>query len=294
MSTMPQGAELEVAEKAGSDMLEREQGARSVGARGELAQLPAKPVAPIVQETVHKVLIGIPLKGHTPPQSYHDRMLMFKHLGAQEAVDFYEKRNPRYTFGFGAVGEILVPFARERLAESALETGCEYLFMVDDDMLAPPDLFYKLAANDKDICAALAFTRNPDHKPVVYESFDKFDPVTSKHYGFTRYVLNYPRNQLFRCDAVGFGAVLIKTKILRAMPKPWFFGMEGTGEDVAFCTKATKLGFEVWMDSRIKLGHLAHPTVITEEYHDHWTKLKPEEREKMYGRFDKYETENVL
>lgn len=266
-----------------------------VGEERDVLQLPSEPPAPVavVQETVYKVLVGVPLKGHTPPQSYHDRMLMFKHLGGQEVVDWYEKKNPRCTFGFGAVGEILVPFARERLAESALETGCEYLFMVDDDMLAPPDLFYRLQANDKDICAALAFTRNPDHKPVVYESYDELDKVTNNHYGFTRYVMNYPRNTLFRCDAVGFGAVLIKTKVLRKMKKPWFFGMEGTGEDVAFCVKAGKLGFEVWMDSRIKLGHLAHPLVITEEYHDNWTHLTLEQREKMYGRFDKYETETL-
>lgn len=220
-------------------------------------------------------------------------MLMFLHMGRQETIDFYEKKDPRQTFGFGAVGEILVPFARERLAEMALESGCEWLFMVDDDMLCPPDLFYRLAANDKDICAALAFTRNPDHKPVIYQSYDQFDPVTRNAYGFTSYVMNYPRNKLVQCDAVGFGAVLIKTKILEKMKKPWFFGMEGTGEDVAFCVKARKLGFEVWMDTRIKLGHLGAHTVITEDYHDAWTRLTPEQREKVYGRFQKYETEGM-
>ena len=62
----------------------------------------------------------------------------------------------------------------------------------------------------------------------------------------------------------------------------------GTGEDVTFCYKAKKAGFEVWMDTSIKLGHLGAATIITEDYHMAWTKLTPEEREKVYGQYTKY------
>jgi hypothetical protein len=252
------------------------------------------PSSPSVEEKVYKVLVGIPLKGHTPAQSYHARMLMWKHLGGKEAVDFYEKRSPRYLFSLGAIGEILVPFARERLADSAVEMGCDYLFMVDDDMLAPDDLFYKLVAHDKDICAALAFTRNPDHKPVIYQEISGYDPVTNCSYSLPKFVLNYPRNSLVQCDAVGFGAVLIKTEVLKKVPKPWFFGMEGTGEDVAFCYKARKVGCEVWMDTSIKLGHLGAPVVVTEEYSDAWNKLTEDQKQKMYGSYLKYQKDGTL
>lgn len=257
-------------------------GAQGLGEERNAPQLPSNPAI--------KVLVGIPLKGHTPPKSYHDRMLMFKHLGAQETVDYYENKSPRYSFALGAVGEILVPYARERLAEAALECGAEYLFMIDDDMLAPPDLFYRLVANNKDICAALAFTRNPDHLPVAYQTIEGFDKTVQQNYGLTKFVKNYPKNTLFECDAVGFGAVLIKTDVFRKTPKPWFFGMAGTGEDVTICLKAKKAGFSVWMDSRIKLGHLGENIVITEEYAEEWNKLDGEQREKLYGRFTKYET----
>jgi len=66
--------------------------------------------------------------------------------------------------------------------------------------------------------------------------------------------------------------------------------MAQTGEDVTLCLKAKKAGFGVWMDSRIKLGHLSDPIVVTEEYADKWQKLSPEEREKTYGKFTKYTT----
>lgn len=254
---------------------------------------PDDPPKPLL---VHKVLVGIPLKGHTPPSSYHDRMLMWKHLGNQEAMDFYEKKNPRYIFSLGAVGEIMVQYARERLATAALEGECDYLFMVDDDMLAPPDLFYRLAAHDKDIVGALAFTRNPDHKAVIYETVEGFDHATGQRYGFTKFVPNYPRNSLVECDAVGFGAVLIKTKVIKAILESkdsCFFGMDRTGEDITFCIKARKLGFKVWMDTSVKLGHLGAPTIITEEYSDAWNKLTPDERERLYGRFEKYGNEDL-
>jgi hypothetical protein len=251
---------------------------------GNVDQLPPKPL---------KVLVGIPLKGHTPPQSYHDRMLMWKYMGGRESTDYHLGKFPQYVFSLGAIGEILVPFARERLGDSAVEMGCDYLFMVDDDMMAPYDLFYRLVAHDKDIIAPLAFTRNPDHKPVIYQTIEGFDPVTNQTYGLTKFVNNYPRNQLVECDAVGFGAVLIKTEVLKKTPKPWFFGMEQTGEDVAFCNRAKKAGFSVWMDTSIKLGHLGAPVIITEEYSDTWNKLTPEEREKQYGKYTKYGTEDM-
>lgn len=277
---MPENATLEVAARNGDlrDSLLVDEG------RNALADS---------AKSVLKVLVGVPLKGGTPARSYHDRMLMFKHLGGREVLDFYEKKSPRYIFNFGSVNDIPVHFARERLVEGALESDCDYLFMIDDDMLAPPDLFYKLAEHNKDICAALAFTRNPDHKPVIYETVEGFSHETGRSYGFTRFVQNYPRNMLVECDAVGFGAVLIKMDVFRKLQRPWFVGMEGTGEDITLCIKARKAGFNVFMDTSLKLGHLGTPCIITEEYSDQWNKMTAEEKEKLYGRFTKYETDTL-
>ena len=239
-------------------------------------------------EKVCKVLVGIPLKGHTPPSSYHDRMLMWKYLGHREEQDFWEKKSPRYTFSLSCTGEILVPYARECFAKQAVDMGCDYLFMVDDDMLAPPDLFFQLLKHDKDIVAPLAFTRNPDHKPVMYQVIEGDDSATYENFYKNVYEMNYPRNKLVQCDAVGFGAVLIKAEVLKKVPEPRFMGLMGTGEDVTFCYRAKKAGFEVWMDTSIKLGHLGSPTIVTEAYADAWTRLSMEDREKVYGQYTKY------
>lgn len=253
--------------------------------RGDMVEHSSEPV---LDTQAKKVLVGIPLKGHTPPSSYHDRMLMFKNLGNQEAMDFYEKKNPRYVFALGCVGEILVPYAREELARNAIKEGCDYLFMIDDDMLSPHDLFYRLVKHDVDIVAALAFTRNPNHRPVIYQTVEGYDPVTKTDYYRNTFVDNYPRNKLVECDAVGFGAVLIKTSVIKALEEPRFMGFSGTGEDITFCIKAKKSGFRVFMDTSIKLGHLSSPIVVTEEYSDMHNKLTQEEKDRFYGQYTKY------
>jgi hypothetical protein len=242
------------------------------------------------ESKVLKVVIGIPLMGGTLPASYHDRLIMMKYLGHREEDDFHKNVSPRYSFSLNCTGDILVQYARERFAQSVIEMDADFLLMIDDDMLSPPDLFFKLAENDKDICAALAFTRNPDHKPVIYDVIEGVDPSTNRKYYINKFAMNSPRNSLVQCDAVGFGAVLIKRKVIEAMKEPRFMGLAGCGEDITFCYKAKKLGFEVWMDTRVKLGHLGAPTVITEEYSDTWLKLTPEQRSKIYGQYTRYPT----
>jgi hypothetical protein len=243
---------------------------------------------------IKRVLVGIPLKGHTPPQSYNDRLLMAYYMGSREIKDRYEKTVPRYEFVWLNVGEIFVPFAREMLSTQALALKCDYLFMIDDDMMAPVDVFYSLAKHDVDLVAALAFTRNPPHDAVMFSTIEGFDNVTKLPYFVNNKVKNYPRNKLVECDAVGFGAVLIKTEIFKKMKQPFFMGTMGTGEDIHFCLAAKKLGFRVFMDTATKLGHLSSPIIVTEEYADHYNQMTLDEKNRFYGSYEKYEPTQIF
>ena len=247
-----------------------------------------RPAEPLVDEKVLRVTVGICLKGHTPPESYHDRMMMMLTLGRMEADQFYRKENPRVIFNYFSAGEIFVPYAREQLCQVALDYNSDFVFMIDDDMIAPPDLVYQLLKHDKDVVAALAFTRNPPHQPVIYQTIEGFDPVMKVKYGKNTTVKNYPRNTLVECDAVGFGAVLIRCSLLKKMNKPWFMGCPGAGEDITFCYNAKHAGAHIFMDTSAKLGHLSHPLVVTEDYSDNFNKMTLEEKEKVYGCFMKY------
>ncbi len=244
-----------------------------------------------------RVLFGIPDEGHTLCESYDNRLEMAIHLGTLQALsyvginryDSIEYKIPNgteYQFSLGIVGQVFPALARERLADYAVEGEFDYLFMIDDDMLAPRDLFERLIAHNVDIVAALAFTRSAPHKPVLYNLEEGFDPIVKQKYFANLPVIHYPKDQLVECDAVGFGAVLIKCSVLRAMKKPWFMSTTGAGEDIYFCHKARKAGFRVFMDTSIKLGHLGYPKVITEETYESESNAK--ELRSRFGEWKKY------
>ena len=217
---------------------------------------------------VIKVLTVIPNEGHVYCEAYTNRLLNFFALGKLQATQEIKEVKPRFQFHYTTLARMLTPLAREEAAKLALEHDMDYLFMIDDDMDCPDDLFQRLWANDVDIVAPLAFTRNYPHKPVLYKIEEGFDPVTQTPYFFNHWINKYPRNKLVQCDAVGFGAVLIKRKVLDGVKEPRFMSTNATGEDILFCHKARKEGFKVYMDTSIKLGHFSHPIDITEEYVD--------------------------
>lgn len=215
---------------------------------------------------VIRVLVGFPHEGMTPSETYLNRLANLKHLGHLEERGRLLKQNPRFEFYLKSCGRMHVHVAREEMAKTALASNCQYLFMIDDDMTAPDDLFENLWKNQKDIIAPLAFTRNFPHKPVIYNCIEGWDNVTQTEH-FTNYaVMKYPKDQMKEVDAVGFGAVLINVDCFKKMPQPWFMNPYKTGEDINFCYQAKKYGFRTWVDTRLKLGHVSHPLLVTEEY----------------------------
>lgn len=235
------------------------------------------------------VLVGFPHEGMTGTEAYCNRLANMKHLGHLEERQKLLKLTPRFEFLQVVIGRMHVHVAREEMAKKAVEANADYLFMIDDDMTCPDDLFEKLYADDKDIVAPLAFTRNFPHKPVMYRCVEGWDSVSNCD-TFTNFpIMNYPKDKLVQVDAVGFGAVLIKMEVIRKMKSPWFMNPYKTGEDINFCYEAKKYGFSTWMDTRVKLGHVSHPVVVTEAYVQEQWKLYGMEVEKRTGEYKKYE-----
>lgn len=229
------------------------------------------------EREIRKVFWGFLHKGHVSPRSADNFTLMGIHvgviqvlsaLGMNEFSGVQYPLNPHHIYEFYAqegVARIFPALARHYLVETALEKKMDYLFMVDDDMLFEVDLFDRLVKHDVDICAALAFSRYKPIKPVIYNLKDGYDSTEKKSYYINYPVFGYPKDQLVECDAVGFGAVLIKCRVLEAYRKHWFMNTSGAGEDIHFCWEARKAGFRVFMDTSAKLGHMGDEEVITEE-----------------------------
>lgn len=170
----------------------------------------------------------------------------------------------KFRFITGSTGRMLVQFAREMMAEKAVELGAKWLLMVDDDMIIPKRMFEGLIrhADKADIISPIAFQRLTPFKPVIYKT--KVEKKDNLVYVTNTNITDYEPNSIVYPDAVGFGAVLINTNVLKALPKPWFFSNTSIGEDIYFCQQARTHGFKILVDTSVKIGHLATPEVITE------------------------------
>ena len=154
----------------------------------------------------------------------------------------------------------LVYDARNQIMQYALKKGgFDYILWLDSDMTFEPDLMERMmdSIGDKPMLTGLCFGRRPPFKPCIFKRLEVkqdglgVEPIAENWY-------DYPRDSLFQVEGCGFACVLQRIDMLDAMSVfgiP-FFPIAGLGEDLAFCWRAKKLDFEIWCDSRIRLGHL--------------------------------------
>lgn len=227
---------------------------------------------------IKRIAMSIPSEGHTLPESYDNHLVLAFHLGALQEKWKNENRPIQYEFYWYTVGRLLTALAREKLVQEALKSNMDYIIMYDDDMLLPIDMVERMIDDVEnnpqiDVLAPLAHMRNAPHYAVIYTTTEGYDEKAHAPYFVNNFVKNYPKDTLTECDAVGFGAVMIKMDMVRKMTPPYFFSTTGTGEDIYFCMKARQdAGARIFMDTRIKLGHLSTPRVIDEEYYLKWIK----------------------
>jgi len=233
----------------------------------------------------HKILIAVPYDNDIPGATYDTHMEFMLELGRREPF-------LPYTVAFATVGGVFTPLAREKICEGALRDGYDYVFMFDSDMSIPVDVLDRLYKHNVDIVAPLAFMRRPPYWPVIFMQLKGLED--GKQYFQNITVKNYPKDKLFEIDATGFGAVLIKTDVIRKMSPPYFMSTCGTGEDILFCYNAkNQAGAKIYVDTSVKLGHLASRTYLIDE--KEYEKHNPVESiRKKYGDYSKEKKESQL
>lgn len=171
--------------------------------------------------------------------------------------------------------------ARNAMAKACLEQGFDYLFFVDDDNPIPPDTLEKFLEVDNDIVSCPILARNPtaEGKYKLCSFYAKETQVDGKPLKLYSHIEVFKEEgHLHKVDATGMGACLIKREVLEAVsnahkqePFEWgdykfekgvtvdgvYYDRRTMGEDVEFCERATDLGFEVWLDERIKPVHIS-------------------------------------
>lgn len=150
----------------------------------------------------------------------------------------------------------LVYMARDKLACKAINEGFSYVLWLDSDMVFNDDLLEDLQFSGEDFVTGIAAIRRYPYGSCLFKDLEEgsMERWSEK---------DYPNNT-FQVAGCGFACVLILTDILRGVwmtHKTCFLPTDTMGEDVAFCWRAGQLGFEVWAEPAVKIGHIAQITI---------------------------------
>lgn len=155
-------------------------------------------------------------------------------------------------------GATLVYVGRDKLAQKAMNECYTHMLWLDSDMIFTEDLLDDLMFSDKPFVTGIAHSRRAPHVSCV---FKEIWPKVDRWEG-----CEYPSNT-FRIGGCGFACVLIETEIVRNVYNKngtAFFPMRELGEDLAFCKRATEMGYEIWAEPCVHLGHIGHITIYPE------------------------------
>lgn len=145
--------------------------------------------------------------------------------------------------------------ARNEIAKLTQLGGYDYVLMVDSDTIVPPDALELMLDPPADIVLGVYPRKNTkDGKTTIIKS------------DTPAYHVSYHYNELPEGRTIvkggGFGCALVKSNVFTRMDDPWFqyvTNADGStlSEDYYFCQNAAVYGMEVWMDPRVRCGHLA-------------------------------------
>jgi cellulose synthase/poly-beta-1,6-N-acetylglucosamine synthase-like glycosyltransferase len=175
---------------------------------------------------------------------------------------FYGNAPSGTLFNVNFVAGTLIADQRQKLVMMAIKQGADYILFLDSDMRFPSYLLERMLAHDKDIVACNYATRRLPVKTVAFSDFAELKCIYS-----------LDKTGLEEVDAVGMGAMLIKTEIFKKLPLPWFSisylpsGNMYIGEDIYFCKLAQANGMKVYVDHDLSkdVRHIG----VMEFTHDH-------------------------
>ena len=159
------------------------------------------------------------------------------------------------------VRDTLINEARNTIAANAIKSGFDRVMWFDSDMKFPPDTMLKLSedmdAYGLDYVSALYFTRRPPIKPCAFrelwwENKDGRINTGAKHY------FGYAKG-LLECAGTGFGCCLTSVDLLKRVGDKFgapFAPLDSVGEDLSFCWRVIQTGAKMYLDTRVKVGHV--------------------------------------
>ena len=153
--------------------------------------------------------------------------------------------------------------ARNRIALQAEQENADYVLMVDNDIVLPPDALVHMLDDPEDVCLGLYAHRNNsnlyDGKVCAYKPGEK------------DYVTLFPTAEMqerrqrgeykVQVHGGGMGCALIRTSVFRQMDYPYFkwvtyANRQCLSEDLYFCEQCKSRNIPIYVDTRVNCGHM--------------------------------------
>ena len=193
-----------------------------------------------------------------------------KALNEQEGDEFnlsipkYTGCLPNFYFNYSTCN---LNKTKDALGKAFLATDCDYMFILDSDMSGDFGAsIQQLIEDDKDIVSGFYVRKDGTDDSTVGYHVPGEGIMLPPDFPDNTLTDNYKGYQL----VVPTGFTLIKRDVLLAMKYPRFDYLPlynlRIGTDWTFCLRAWELGFRVWCDSRVKLGHIGQKAYTSQEY----------------------------
>ena len=196
-----------------------------------------------------KLLIAVPCMDYVHVDFMQSLLKLCQHL-QREGVRYHAE----------ILSGTLIYFARNTLANKAINEEFTHILFIDSDMVFDENLVETLSFCGKDfVCGAFQARRAPYGSCV----FSSLKPVRRvKKYGI----------EPFQVEGCGMACTMISTEILKEVQSRYGNPFDPAiieditfGEDTAFCWRARKCGFEIWCEPTARIGHIAHVPIYPGE-----------------------------
>lgn len=152
-----------------------------------------------------------------------------------------------------------VAYARNLMALEALKQECDYLFMVDSDVVVPSNALEMLVGLGLDVCAGwyprgIDPSRTNVARKVQWGWGDCYS--VDEMEGLAKNGVD-----LIDVKGCGMGCTLVRTQVFERLPHPWFKFEDYPsgnclGEDYWFCQQARNAGINVYVNPMVRCGHV--------------------------------------
>lgn len=150
----------------------------------------------------------------------------------------------RFPLAITEASSSTVANTRNNCVRAAIDQKADWLFMADADMVFPHDGLVQLMASGKDIIGGVYPRRGTGEILGLPLGFNPSIDYTG----------------IVEMEKLATGFILINMAVFADLPKPWFrTGIEGeetVTEDIQFCRDVRAVGYQVWADFDIPLGHI--------------------------------------